>query len=110
MFSHNLRWSQNYFQPCSIKTLVKLEYRFRISSESYLSCTQLLSKKLGVQIEVVLGSPQAHVPLARCLWMAENEQQLQGEKYESSSNFPLAIRSPCSGGAPQNAKALPKTS
>jgi hypothetical protein len=89
---------------------VKLKYRFRISSESYLSYVQLLSKKLGVQIEVVLGSPQAHVPLARCLWMAENEQQLRGEKYESDPNFPSSIRRPCNGNATQNAKTLSKTS
>jgi hypothetical protein len=85
---------------------MKLQYRFRISSESYLSYIQLLSKKLGVQIEVVLGSPQAHVPLERCLWMAENEQQLRGEKYESSPNFPSSIRRPCSDSSIQNTKAF----
>jgi hypothetical protein len=85
---------------------VKLQYRFKISSESYLSDIQLLTKKLGVQIEVVLGSQQAHVPLVRCLWMAENEQQLRGEKYESSPNFPSSIRRPCSDSAMQNTKAF----
>jgi hypothetical protein len=61
-------------------------------SESYLSDIQLLNKKLGVQVEVVFGSPQAHVLLERCLWMAENERQLRGEKYESSPHFPSSIR------------------
>jgi len=67
---------------------------------------QLLNKKLGVQIEVVLGSPQAHISLKRCLWMAENEQQLQGEQNESSPRFPSPIRRPSSASAIQNAKTL----
>jgi hypothetical protein len=29
--------------------------------ESYLSDIQLLSKKLGMQVEVVFGSPHAHI-------------------------------------------------
>jgi hypothetical protein len=76
---------------------VKLEYGFKIL-ETYLSNIQLLNKKLGVQIEVVLGSPQEHA-LKRCLWMAENEQQLQGEQNESSTHFPLSIRRPSSASA-----------
>jgi hypothetical protein len=60
---------------------------------------QLLNKKLGVQVEVVLGSPQAHVLLEKCLWMAENEQQLQGEQNESSLHFPWSIRRPSSASA-----------
>jgi hypothetical protein len=84
---------------------VKLEYGFKIL-ETYLSNIELLNKKLGVQIEVVLGSPQARVMLERCLWMAENEQQLQGEKYEISPNFPLSIRRPSSASAIQNAKTF----
>jgi hypothetical protein len=59
---------------------------------------QLLNKKLGVQIEVVLGSPQEHA-LKRCLWMAENEQRLSGEKYEGSPQFPSSIRRPFSASA-----------
>jgi hypothetical protein len=60
---------------------------------------RLLNKKLGVQVEVVLGSPQAHVLLERCLWMAENEQQLQGEKHESNPHFPPSIQRPSSASA-----------
>jgi hypothetical protein len=70
---------------------------------------QLLNKKLGVQVEVVLGSPQARVILERCLWMAENEQQLQGEQNESSPPFPSSIRRPSSASAIQNAKTLSQT-
>jgi len=55
---------------------------------------------------VVLGSPQAHMVLERCLWMAENEQQLAGEKYASSPDFPLSIRRPSSDSAIQNTKTL----
>jgi hypothetical protein len=74
--------------------------------ESYLSDIQLLSKKLGVQVEVVFGSPQAHVLLERCLWMAENEQQLRGEKHESSLHLPSSIRRPSSASSMQYAKAF----
>ena len=63
-----------------------------IHSEIYLSSLNHLNKKLGVQVEVVFGTPQAHMLLERCLWMAENEQQLRGEKYESSLYFPSSIR------------------
>jgi hypothetical protein len=38
---------------------VKIEYRFKVLLETYLSDIQLLNKKLGVQVEVVFGSPQA---------------------------------------------------
>ena len=64
--------------------------------ETYLSDVQLLNKKLGVQTEVVLGSPQAHVLVEKCLWMAENEQQLRREKHESSLHFTPPIRRPSS--------------
>ncbi len=84
--------------------IVKLEYKFKISSESYLSDIQLLNKKLGVQIEVVLGSPQAHVLLERCLWMAENEQHIRRGKYESGPNFPSSIRRPSSDSSIQTSK------
>jgi hypothetical protein len=57
-----------------------------------------------VQVEVVFGSPQAHMLLERCLWMAENEQQLQGEKYESSIHFPSSILRPFSASAMPYAK------
>jgi len=67
---------------------------------------QLLNKKLGVQVEVVLGSPQAHMLLERCLWMAENEQQLQGEKYESNPHLPPSIQCPSSASAMQYAKTF----
>jgi hypothetical protein len=67
---------------------------------------QLLNKKLGVQVEVVFGSPQARVILESCLWMAENEQQLQGEKYESNPHFPPSIQCPSSASAMQIAKNL----
>jgi hypothetical protein len=67
--------------------------------ESYLSDIQLLNQKSGVQVEVVFSNPQAHVLLERCLWMAENEQQLRGEKYESNLHFPLSIRHPSSDSA-----------
>ena len=73
-------------------------------SESYLSYIQLLNKKLGVQIEVVFGSPQAQILLERCLWMAENELQLRGEKYESRLQFPSSIRRPSSASAMSYAK------
>jgi len=75
-------------------------------SESYLSDIQLLNKKLGVQVEVVFGSPQAHVLLERCLWMAENEQQLQGEQNESSLHFPSSIRCSSSVSSMQYAKTF----
>jgi hypothetical protein len=75
-------------------------------SETYLSNIQLLNKKLGVQVEVVLGSPQAHVILERCLWMAENEQQLQGEQNESSPHFPPSIRRPSSASSMQYTKTF----
>jgi len=75
-------------------------------SESYLSDIQLLNKKLGVQVEVVFGSPQAHVLLERCLWMAENEQQLQGEQNESSLHFPSSIRRSSSVSSMQYAKTF----
>jgi hypothetical protein len=78
---------------------MNLYLRFEILLETYLSNMQLLNKKLGVQVEVVLGSPQAHVLLEKCLWMAENEQQLQGEQNESSLHFPWSIRSPSSASA-----------
>jgi hypothetical protein len=74
--------------------------------ETYLSDVQLLNKKLGVQVEVVLGSPQAHMLVERCLWMAENEQQLRREKHESSPHFPLSIRRPSSGSSIQNANTF----
>ena len=72
--------------------------------ENYLSDIQLLNKKLGVQVEVVFGSPQARVALERCLWMAENEQQLQGEQNESSPPFTQSIRYPSSGSTVQYVK------
>jgi len=75
-------------------------------SETYLSNIQPLNKKLGVQVEVVLGSPQAHVLLKRCLWMAENEQHLLGEQDESYPHFPSSIRRPSSASAMQYTKAL----
>jgi len=83
---------------------VKLQYVFEILLETYLSDVKLLNKKLGVQVEVVLGSPQAHMPVERCLWMAENEQQLRREKYESSLHFPSSIRRPYSDSSTQNVK------
>jgi hypothetical protein len=67
---------------------------------------KLLHFKLGVQIEVVLGSPQAHVLLERCLWMAENKLQLQGEQNESSLHLPSSIQRPSSASAMQYAKAF----
>jgi hypothetical protein len=67
---------------------------------------QLLNKKLGVQVEVVLGSPQAHMLLEKCLWMAEKEQQLQGEQNERSLHFPSSIQRPSSASAIQYAKPL----
>ena len=85
---------------------MKLQYVFEILLETYLSDIQLLNKKLGVQVEVVLGSPQAHVPIERCLWMAENEQQLRREKYEISLQFPSSIRRPSSDSSIQNANNL----
>jgi hypothetical protein len=85
---------------------VKIEYRFEVLLETYLSDIQLLNKKLGVQVEVVFGSPQARVILERCLWMAENERQLRGEKYEISPNFPSSIRRPSSASSMQYAKAF----
>jgi hypothetical protein len=63
-----------------------------------------------VQVEVVFGNPQAHVLLERCLWMAENEQQLRGEKYESSLHFQLSIRRPSSASAMSYAKIYVKLS
>jgi hypothetical protein len=83
---------------------VKLQYVFEILLETYLSDIRLLNKKSGVQIEVVLGSQQAHVLLERCLWMAENEQQLRREKHENSLHFPSSIRRPSSDSSTQNAK------
>ena len=77
-------------------------------SETYLSNIQPLNKKLGVQVEVVLSSPQAHVILKKCLWMAENEQHLQGEQDESSPHFPLSIRCPSSASSIQYIKTLPR--
>jgi hypothetical protein len=74
--------------------------------ESYLSDIRLLNKKLGVQVEVVFGSPQAHTRIERCLWMAENEQQLRGEKYENSPHFPSSIRRPSSASEIQYAKTF----
>jgi hypothetical protein len=59
-----------------------------------------------VQVEVVFGSPQARVLLERCLWMAENEQQLQGEQNERSLHFPSSIQRPSSASAMQYAKPL----
>ncbi len=76
-------------------------------SESYLSDIQLLNKKLGVQVEVVFGSPHAHVLLERCLWMAENEQRLQGEQNESSLHFPSSIQCPSSASALYHITMLP---
>jgi hypothetical protein len=64
--------------------------------ETYLSDVPLLNKKLGVQVEVVLGSPQAHALVETCLWIAENKQQLRREKHESSLHFPQSIRRPSS--------------
>jgi len=78
---------------------VKPWYRFEILLETYLSNMKLLHFKLGVQIEVVFGNPQAHEQLERCLWMAENEQQLQGEQNESSLHLPSSIRRPSSASA-----------
>jgi hypothetical protein len=46
---------------------VKLQYRFGILLETYLSDIQLSNKKLGVHVEVVFGSPQAHALVERCL-------------------------------------------
>jgi hypothetical protein len=71
---------------------------------------QLLKLKLGVQIEVVLGSPQAQVLVERCLWIAGNEQQLRGEKHESSLHFPLSIRRPSSDSSMQNDAPSDQTS
>ena len=71
---------------------MNLLYIFEIPLENYLSDMQLLHFKLGVQIEVVFGSPQAHVRLERCLWMAENERQLQVEQNESGLHVPSSIR------------------
>jgi len=73
-------------------------------SENYLSDLQLLNKKLGVQVEVVFGSPQARATLERCLWMAEDEQQLQREPNESSLPFPQSIRCPFSASPVQHFK------
>jgi hypothetical protein len=88
---------------------VKIEYRFEILLETYLSDMQLLNKKLGVQVEVVFGSPQARMLLEKCLWMAENEQQLRGEKYEGRLHLPSSIRRPSSASAMQYAKTLFQT-
>jgi hypothetical protein len=57
-----------------------------------------------VQVEVVFGSPQAHVLVERCLWMAENEQQLRREKNESSLHFPSFIQKPSSGSSTEKNK------
>ena len=59
---------------------------------------------------MVFGNPRAHVLLERCLWMAENEQQLRGEKYESSLHFQLSIRRPSSASAMSYAKIYAKVS
>jgi hypothetical protein len=42
--------------------------------------------------------------------MAENEQQLRGEKYESSLHFQLSIRRPSSASAISYAKIYAKLS
>jgi hypothetical protein len=105
-FEFTLCCRKNTFQVLAIKTLVKLQYRLKISLESYLSDIQLLHFKLGVQIEVVFGSPQAQILLERCLWMAENELQLRGEKYESRLQFPSSIRRPSSASSICYAKIL----
>jgi len=85
---------------------VKIEYRFGALLETYLSDIQLLNKKLGVQVEVVFGNPQARIILERCLWMAENEQKLQGEQNENSPRFPPSIRRLSSASSMQYAKTL----
>jgi hypothetical protein len=85
---------------------VKLEYIFKLLLETYLSNIPLLSKKLGVQVEVVLDSPQAHVLLEKCLWMAGNKQRLQGELDERSSHRSWSMRRPCSASATKYVKTL----
>jgi hypothetical protein len=62
-----------------------------------------------VQVEVVLGSPQEHVLLEKCLWMAENEQQQQGEQNECSLHFPSSIQRPSSASAMSRATMVPQT-
>jgi len=85
---------------------VKLEYIFKITLETYLSNIPLLNKKLGVQVEVVLDRPQAHVLLEKCLWMAENKHQLQGEQHEKSPHRSSSMRRPYSASATPYAKTL----
>jgi hypothetical protein len=85
---------------------VKLQYGFEVLLETYLSDIQLSNKKLGVQVEVVSGSPQAHALVERCLQMAENEQQLRREKHESNPHLPSSIRSFSSGSSTQNTKTF----
>jgi len=46
-----------------------------------------------VQIEVVLGSPQALMLSKGCLWMAEKEQRLEGEQDEGSPHFQVSALS-----------------
>ena len=85
---------------------MNLQYRFEFLLENYLSDMQLLHFKLGVQIEVELGSPQAHMLVETCLLMAGNEQQLRREKYESNLHFTSYILHPSSGSSIQKAETF----
>lgn len=67
---------------------------------------RLFSKSLGVQVEVVLGSPQALMSSEGYLWITEKEQCLEEEQNERNSNFPSSVRHHSSARAIQNAKLL----
>jgi hypothetical protein len=85
---------------------VKLEYIFKLLLETYLSNVPLLNKSLGVQVEVVLDSPQALVLLEKCLWIAGNKHELQGEQYGKSPHRSSSMRRPYSASTTKYGKTL----
>jgi len=75
--------------------------------ETYLSDIRHHNKSLGVHFEVDLGSPQALVSSEGCLWMAENERRLEGERDGLELRCLLPIRSFTSDSTLQSCKILP---